>query len=140
MVVKLLPVRAFAIFITMTAVNRKFVRYCFRLCLMQLAFAVATNAGAEIVFQDFFTQPATNVTNSVPWIDVEGNGWQCGAANSQLALDGSGHLYNSAPSAGATAGVQLIPIGPHGSMTASATIQLPTGFNEWIGMGFGKSN
>jgi hypothetical protein len=125
---------------TMTAVNRKSMRYCFGLWLGALVFSAVTNARAEIVFQDFFTQPATNITNSVPWIDVEGNGWQCGAANSLLALDGSGHLYNSATSAGATAGVQLIPIGPHGSMTASATIQLPVGFNEWIGMGFGNSN
>ncbi|HLX95818.1 MAG TPA: hypothetical protein VKU37_08745, partial [Verrucomicrobiae bacterium] len=76
----------------------------------------------------------------IPWIDVEGDGWQPGAAASQLALDGSGHLYNAAPSAGATAGVQLVPIGPHGSMTASAVMQFPTGFNEWIGMGFANSN
>ena len=95
---------------------------------------------AEVVFQDFFTQPAGNITNSIPWIDVEGNGWQSGAAPSQLALDGNGHLYNAAPSAGATAGVQLVPIGPHGSMTASAMMQLPMGFNEWIGMGFASSN
>jgi hypothetical protein len=100
----------------------------------------AVNVSAEIVFQDFFTQSATNVTNSVPWINVEGTGWQSASAASQLALDGSGHLYNAAANAGAAAGVQLIPIGPHGSMTASATVQLPTGFNEWIGMGFGNSN
>ena len=101
---------------------------------------VVVNASAEVVFQDFFTQPATNVTNSVPWIDVEGSGWQSGVAPSQLALDGSGHLYNAAVSAGAAAGVPLIPIGPHGSMTASAIVQLPTGSTEWIGMGFGTSN
>jgi len=101
---------------------------------------VAANISAEVVFQDFFTEPAGNITNSVPWIDVEGNGWQSDPTASQLALDGSGHLYNSAPSAGATAGVQLIPIGPHGSMTASALMQLPTGFNEWIGLGFANSN
>jgi hypothetical protein len=105
-----------------------------------LAGIAAVNVSAEVVFQDFFTQPAGNITNSVPWIDVEGNGWQSGAVPSQLALDGSGHLYSAAPSAGATAGVQLVPIGPHGSMTASAVMQLPTGFNEWIGMGFGSSN
>ncbi|MGA2685791.1 MAG: hypothetical protein ABSF51_12130 [Verrucomicrobiota bacterium] len=101
---------------------------------------VAVNMSAEVVFQDFFTQPAGNITNSVPWIDVEGNGWQSGPTASQLATDGGGHLYNAAVSAGAAAGVQLIPIGPHGSMTASALMQLPTGFNEWIGMGFGSSN
>lgn len=100
----------------------------------------AVNVSAEVVFQDFFTQPAGNISNSIPWIDVEGNGWQSGAVPSQLALDGSGHLYNAAPGAGATAGVQLVPIGPHGSMTASAMMQFPTGFNEWIGMGFGNSN
>jgi len=105
-----------------------------------LAGIAAVNASAEVVFQDFFTQPAGNITNSVPWIDVEGNGWQSGPTASQLTLDGSGHLYNAAASTGATAGVQLIPIGPHGSMTASALMQLPMGFNEWIGMGFGNSN
>ena len=100
----------------------------------------AVNVSAEVVFQDFFAQSAGNISNSIPWIDVEGNGWQSGAAPSQLAVDGSGHLYNAAPSTGATAGVQLVPIGPHGSMTVSAMMQLPTGFNEWIGMGFASSN
>lgn len=101
---------------------------------------VAVSVPAEVVFQDFYSQPATNITNSNPWIDVEGNGWQSGPTPAQLATDGSGHLYNAAPSAGAAAGVQLISIGPHGSMTASALMQLPTGFNEWIGMGFGSSS
>jgi hypothetical protein len=118
--------------------------FCCRLSralLVVVPAGVATvNVSAEVVFQDFFTQPAANVTNSVPWIDVEGNGWQSGSAASQLALDGSGHLYNAAASAGETVGVQLVPIGPHGSMTASAVMQLPTGFNEWIGMGFANSN
>jgi len=98
------------------------------------------NASAEVVFQDFFTQTAGNITNSVPWIDVEGYGWQSGAAPSQLALDGSGHVYNAAVSAGTIAGVQLIPIGPHGSMTASAVMNLPLGSTEWIGLGFANSN
>lgn len=113
-----------------------------RLAFLGLALGclVDLNAPAETVFQDFFTQPATNVTNSVPWVDVEGSGWQSGVAPSQLALDGSGHLYNTAVSAGAAAGVQLVPIGPHGSLTASAIVQLPTGSTEWIGMGFGNSN
>lgn len=115
---------------------------CLGRALLTIALAgiAATDAFAEVVFQDFFTQPAGNISNSIPWIDVEGNGWQPGGAASQLATDGGGHLYNSAPSAGATAGVQLVPIGPHGSMTASAVMQLPTGFNEWIGMGFASSN
>jgi hypothetical protein len=39
-----------------------------------LAAVAAVNAPAEIVFQDFFTQPAGNVANSVPWIDVQGDG------------------------------------------------------------------
>ena len=95
---------------------------------------------AEIVFQDFFAQPATNLTNSVPWIDVEGSGWRSGPVASQLALDGSGHIFSTSTSAGTAAGVQLVPIGPHGSMTASALMQLPTGVNEWIGMGFASSN
>ena len=95
---------------------------------------------AEVVFQDFFTQPAGNITNSVPWIDVEGNGWQSGASASQLALDGSGHVYNSAASAGTAVGVPLIPIGPHGSMTASALVELPVGSAEWVGIGFANSN
>jgi hypothetical protein len=105
-----------------------------------LARLAAIQSLAEVVFQDFFTQPSGNITNSAPWIDVEGNGWQSGAAASQLALDGSGHLYNAAVSAGTTAGVQLVPIGPHGLMMASALVQLPTGSTEWIGMGFGNSN
>ena len=66
-----------------------------------LAGVTSVNVSAEVVFQDFFAQPATNITNSVPWIDVEGNGWQSGVANSLLALDGSGHIYNVAASAGA---------------------------------------
>ena len=104
-----------------------------------LAGVAAVNAPAEIVFQDFFIQPAGNVTNSVPWIDVQGDGWEVGAS-SQLALDGSGHLYNGAVNAAAAAGIQLVPIGPHGSMMASAMVQLPTGSGESFDMGFGTSN
>ena len=55
-------------------------------------------------------------------------------------LDGSGHVYNAAVSAGTIAGVPLIPIGPHGSMTASAVMNLPAGSTEWIGLGFANSN
>jgi hypothetical protein len=98
------------------------------------------NVSAEIIFQDFFDQPAENVTNCEPWIDVQGNGWQSGAAASQLLLDGAGHLYNGAVNAAATAGVQLVPIGPHGSMTASAMLQLPTNSIESIDLGFSSSN
>jgi hypothetical protein len=102
--------------------------------------AAATNTTAEIVFQDFFTQPAGNISNSVPWIDVDGNGWQAGAAASQLALDGNGHVYNGAVNATAQAGIQLVNIGPHGSMTASVTMQLPAGSSESIDMGFCNTN
>jgi hypothetical protein len=105
-----------------------------------LAGVADVNVSAEIVFQDFFTQPAGNITNSVPWIDVEGHGWQAGASASQLALDGRGHLYNAAASAQAAAGVPLTPIGPHGSMAASALVQLPPGSPEWVGIGFANSN
>jgi hypothetical protein len=112
-------------------------------CVFQavmLGVAIAVNASAEIVFQDFFTHPATNLTNSAPWIDVQGNGWQADGSGSQLVLDGGGHVYNSATSAGTSVGVPLIPIGPHGSLTASATMELPVGSTEWIGLGFADSN
>src|SRR5579863_6195580 len=108
--------------------------------LVVLAGFAALNAPAEIVFQDFFTQSARNVTNSVPWIDVQGNGWQAGAGISQLALDGSGHLYNAAANAAAAIGVQLVPIGPHGSMTASVMLQFPVGSTESIDLGFCNTN
>jgi len=107
---------------------------------VSLAAVAGVTVSAEVVFQDFFTQPAGNITNSIPWIDVEGNGWQTGAAASQLELDGNGHAYNAAVSAATAAGVQLIPIGPHGSMTASASLTLPDGSTEWIGIGFANSN
>lgn len=105
-----------------------------------LAGIAAVNAPAEIIFQDFFTQPAGNVTNSVPWIDVQGNGWEAGSPPSELALDGNGHLYSGAVNAAAGAGIRLVPIGPHGSMTASAVVQLPAGLGESFDMGFGTSN
>jgi len=89
----------------------------------------------------FFAGPAGNITNSVPWIDVEGNGWQSGLSSaSQLSLDGAGHIYNAAASAGTIAVVPLVPIGPHGSMTASAAMQMPLSPTEWIGLGFANSN
>jgi hypothetical protein len=108
--------------------------------MLMLACAVATNATAEIVFQDFFTQPPGNISNSAPWIDVEGSGWQSGAPISQVMLDGGGHIYNGATNATAEAGIQLINIGPHGSMTATATMLLPVGSGESIDMGFCNSN
>ena len=101
---------------------------------------VLVSSSAEVVFQDYFNQPAGNITNNVPWIDVKGNGWQTGGAASQLLLDGSGHVYNAAASAGTAAGVPLIPIGPHGSLTASASVKLPANSAEWVGLGFASSN
>jgi hypothetical protein len=59
----------------------------------------AVSLRAEIVFQDTFVQPAGNVTNSVPWLDVQGTGWRSGASSAGLQTDGAGHLYN--PSAAA---------------------------------------
>jgi hypothetical protein len=105
-----------------------------------LSGGMVVNTRAEIVFQDFFTQPAGNITNSIPWIDVQGTGWQSGVPPSQLMLDGAGHFYNASANAGTFAGAHLIPIGPHGSMTASALMQLPTGSAEFIGLGFASSN
>ena len=90
---------------------------------------IALKTSAEVIFQDFFTQSAGLVTNSIPWIDVEGMGWQSGVPATLLALDGNGHLYNSAVNAGTAAGVQLVPIGPHGSLSVSATLQLPAGID-----------
>jgi hypothetical protein len=110
------------------------------LLVVALANVAAGRVSAEIVFQDFFTSPAGNITNSVPWIDVQGKGWQAGGGISQLAMDGNGHLYNSASNAAVAAGVQLIPIGPHGSLTASAIIQLPAGSTESIDLGYCDTN
>ena len=109
--------------------------------LVWLFLNAGMNASAEVIFQDFFAGPAGNITNSTPWIDVEGNGWQSGLTSaSQLIVDGAGHIYNGAASAGTIAAAQLVPIGPHGSMTASAVIQLPAASTEWIGLGFANSN
>ena len=120
--------------------NQHFRLVITRLLIFALVAGANMGASAENVFQDYFTQPAGNITNSVPLIDVQGNGWQTGGAVSQLALDGGGHVYNSAASAGTAAGVPLIPIGPHGSFTASVLAQLPVNSTEWIGIGFASSN
>jgi hypothetical protein len=103
------------------------------------------DASAEIIFQDSFVNVASgnvagnSVTNSVPFIDVEGNGWQVQSPATPLYLDGHGHLYDTAASGG-TAMVALTPIGPHGRLAATATLQLPTGSANWIGMGFENEN
>jgi len=109
------------------------------LAVLLLGFA-GGRARAEIIFQDFFTQPAGNIASSSPWINVEGYGWQVGGNNSQVALDGQGHIYNSASNATVAAGIALIPIGPHGSMTASALMQIPAGSTESADLGFGTNN
>jgi hypothetical protein len=116
---------------------RLFTKACFLTWLLAMA---AGNARGEIIFQDFFASPAGSLTNDTPWIDVQGSGWQAGGAASQFYLDGSGHVYNAATSAGTFAGVPMIPIGPHGTMTASALVNLPTNSTEWIGIGFANSN
>src|SRR5579863_8460340 len=95
-----------------------------------LAAVASLNARAEIIFQDLFTQPAGNIATSVPWINVEGLGWQAGGGTSQVALDGQGHIYNSASDATVAAGIAITPIGPHGSLTALAIIQIPAGSTE----------
>jgi hypothetical protein len=101
---------------------------------------VGGRAQAEIIFQDFFAQPAGNIATSVPWINVEGYAWQIGGGNSQVTLDGQGHIYNGASNATVAAGIALVPIGPHGSMTASAFIQIPAGSTESADLGFGSAN
>ena len=51
-----------------------------------------------------------------------------------------GDQYDILKSLAQSAGVQLIPIGPHGSLTVSATLKLPVGLTNWIGFGLGSSN
>jgi hypothetical protein len=104
------------------------------------ALAAALNAHAEIIFQDLFTQPPGNIATSAPWINVEGYGWQVGGGASQVALDGQGHIYNGAANATVAAGIAITPIGPHGSLTATALIQIPAGSAESADIGFGSAN
>lgn len=96
-------------------------------------------ARAEIIFQDGFTEGSGAVTNSVPAIDVEGDGWQTVPLRAPFYLDGHSHISDIGTT-GAVACVPLIPIGPHGSMTLSATIQIPTDPSQWIGMGFANAD
>ena len=96
-------------------------------------------ASAEIIFGDSFDQAAGNVTNSTPFLDVQGDGWQIPSGANPLDSDGQGHLF-AAATAGGAASVPLIPIGPHGVMTATATMQLPPGTLHWIGFGFANGN
>lgn len=94
---------------------------------------------AEIIFQDNFSHASGSITTSMPAIDVEGGGWQLVAQRAPFYLDGRGHISDTGTT-GAVACVPLIPIGPHGAMTLTATIQLPTGTAQWLGMGFANSN
>lgn len=94
---------------------------------------------AEIIFQDGFAGPAGSITSSVPAIDVEGQGWQTAPQRAPFYLDGHSHISDTGTT-GAVACVPLIPIGPHGSMTLTATVQLPTDPTQWIGMGFANTN
>jgi hypothetical protein len=95
---------------------------------------------AEIIFQDAFASAGgarvagSSVTNSVPFIDVEGDGWQYPFASTSLYLDGAGHFFDASTNGG-TATVALTPIGPDGRLTVTATLQLPVGSTNWIGMG-----
>lgn len=112
----------------------------FALMAALLARFPSGRAQAEIIFQDFFTQPAGNIATSAPWINVEGYAWQVGGGSSQVALDGQGHIFNSAANATVAAGIALVPIGPHGSLTVSATIEIPAGSSESADIGFGSAN
>ena len=95
---------------------------------------------AEIVFHDTFAGAAEIPTNSIPALDVDGKGWQLASVDSDLELDGQGHLFNATMNTGGSAGAPLIPIGPDGSMTVSVSITLPPAASEWVGFGLGNDN
>ncbi len=100
---------------------------------------VGFSAFSEVIFQDSFDQGSGNITNSVPFLDVQGNGWQIlPVGKKSVDLDGNGHCFNAATTLGAAA-INIIPIGPHGSMTLTATLHLPTGTSQWIGLGFANT-
>ncbi len=93
----------------------------------------------EIVFQDYFDHDSGSITNSVPYIDVQGSGWQIlPVGNKAINLDGNGHVFNTSTTIGVAA-VALIPIGPDGSMAITATLKLPTGASQWIGFGLASN-
>jgi hypothetical protein len=100
---------------------------------------VAQHAPAEIIFEDDSSQAGESITSSVPAIDVEGQGWQLVPQRAPFYLDGRGHILDAGTN-GAVACVPLIPIGPHGTMTLTATVQLPVDPTQWIGMGLANSN
>ncbi len=115
----------------------------YRLLLAVLATALLwcenSTVFGEIVFQDNFDQGSGNITNSPPFLDVQGNGWQVlPIGGKAVALDGNGHCFNAVTALGAAA-INIIPIGPHGSMTLTATLQLPTTNSQWVGLGFANT-
>ena len=103
-----------------------------------LAGLLVASAQCEIVFLDAFNTASGSITNSKPWIDVQGLGWQANPAAPNLQSDGSGHLFALAQSGDGVAGVPLTPIGGHGSLTVSATVRLPLDPADWIGLGFAE--
>ncbi len=107
--------------------------------MVVLGWLESEQVGAEIIFHDSFTGGMGNVTNSTPFLDVQGDGWQMPPGANPLDSDGQGHLF-AVSAAGGAASVALIPIGPHGLMTAAATMQLPPGTLHWIGFGFANGN
>ncbi len=113
--------------------------HLFVLVAMTLFCRLGSSAMGEIIFQDSFTHGSGEVTNSSPFLDVQGNGWQTPSGASALSSDGQGHFFATTANGGA-ASIALVPIGLHGSMTLTATMQLPTAFASWIGIGFANTN
>ena len=99
----------------------------------------AVVAHGETVFRDAFARAVGDVTHSAPLIDAQGSGWQTAPGGAALPVDARGHLFDNTTAAD-SACVQLVPIGPHGSMAITATMQLPAGFGNWVGMGFAATN
>jgi hypothetical protein len=112
---------------------------------MVLGCILNLTASGETIFLDSFGNAGggviagDSVTNSVPFIDVQGDGWETPSGATPLYLDGAGHIFDATTNGG-SATAAMIPIGPHGCMTLSATLQLPTGEANWIALGFGNSN
>lgn len=125
---------------------QRLLRGRFRLWLLILCLAsLKPEVSAEIIFQDGFVNvgggrvAGSSVTNSIPFIDVEGDGWQLPSASSALYLDGDGHFFDASTNGG-TATVALTPIGPDGRLTVTASVQLPTGSANWVGLGLESEN
>ena len=116
-----------------------------RFLALALVLTLKPAASGEIIFQDFFNNgggeaTASDISNSVPFIDVQGDGWQTPPpVATPLALDGSGHVFNPDITT-SSASVPLTPIGPFGRLIATASLQLPVSGANWIGLGFGNGN